>query len=60
VPLCSGTAPACSAATDITACQARSGCTWSTQIPCTGSPTPCAELPASTCAAQPGCALEPL
>jgi hypothetical protein len=49
----------CAGITDFLKCDQR-GCTANvTAIPCTGTPTPCAQLPAATCPAQPGCMLVP-
>ena len=49
----------CAGITSIPQCSQR-GCTAAvTAIACNGTPTPCAQLPVSTCPAQPGCMLVP-
>jgi len=54
---CDGTPGPCADATTSSECYLNNGCSWLALGGCTGSATPCNQMPSSQCSANPGCYL---
>ena len=54
---CDGTPDPCADSATSTECYANYGCSWLTMGGCTGTATPCSQMPSNQCSANPGCYL---